>query len=488
MLTESIYGLVGAVLGIVGLLGLIGEFGIPTATTKYVSERLARKDREGLARVIYSSIFLELVFGLVASILCFTLAGYIAHSVFHKPLMEAALRTIAPMLFFWTLSHSFISTFIGFKKSELFMAANVINSVTRLVASVTLVFLGYGLVGAVAGYVFGSFVGLGAAAMIFYLVLKPKHVPRRVRNLTGEVKTLLFYGAPVTLGTAAILIYIWSDTLILTAFHPVEYVSWYNIAYGMIAMPLILSRSIKTASLPVVSDLDARKKSELLRETYLRTFKITALIMLPIMVLIGAMGSQLILVLYGEAYLPAIVPLNILLIWGLVNPLSQVSESIPLGLGLPKIIAKIHGITALLNIGLNLLLIPRFAMVGAAVGTTVSYVIGMTSIIIISGRLLHAKPLNRTTGRILASALIMGLIVYVLVGLLLSPIALTALPFPTFFTSLVLLAIGLFAGIAIYLPLISSLKIIDRKDLDIAKGLRFPGKTLWFGVLRKMVR
>jgi len=92
-----------------------------------------------------------------------------------------------------------------------------------------------------------------------------------------------------------------------------------------------------------------------------------------IAVLILAFGKQLVLLLYGQEYSEAVLPMYILLVgvllFGLTRILFKYSESI----NKHQYNAYIVLFSGLLNLGLNLILIPKFGILGAASSSLVTY-------------------------------------------------------------------------------------------------------------------
>ncbi len=110
-------------------------------------------------------------------------------------------------------------------------------------------------------------------------------------------------------------------------------------------------------------------------------------VMLISAALFALLGKVLIYILFGEAFLPAYEPLLILLP-GIVF-LSYVSliRLDLLGHDKPGAISVISGVSVVLNIALNLLLIPHFGITGVAAASSIAYLFGAIGLYFLHSRI-----------------------------------------------------------------------------------------------------
>jgi len=290
---------------------------------------------------------------------------------------------------------------------------------------------------------------------------------------------------------ASILIYEWVDKLVLAAFSDeIKYVSLYSIAFGMVALPLVISRSINTSFFPIVSALDAKKDRKKLRQTYESIVRLSMLILNPILVGMIVLSPQIIKLLYGVEYEQAVYPYIILALWGFFRPAHTFAGSVLAGTGIPKKNAKIDGFTAVLNFCLNILLIPLFISmnsgygpIGAALATTSSYIIGMSIMVHLANKRIQAKlPLHNIL-KTLGAAFLAGFIMFIFMKGLIS-LSLTSGILMLFFALIVTFLIGLL----IYLFLLSAFRAIREDDITIIRNLEIPMKKRIISILIKLKR
>jgi len=491
MLGVDRYGFIGVTMGVVGIVGIFTHLGLPQATTKYVSESIAKKDNAQLKGFIYASLLIEIVVGAFLSIILFLLADILALEVFNKPELGIFLRLTSPILFLGAISNTFMSTLVGYHKMRDFALINIFNFVVKLALAVFLVIRGFGVAGALLGFVFGWLVGTVLSVFFYLFKIKPYLKKAFPTKISVQSKKMIKFGVPMAVSMASILIYEWVDKLVLAAFSDeIKYVSLYSIAFGMVALPLVISRSINTSFFPIVSALDAKKDRKKLRQTYESIVRLSMLILNPILVGMIVLSPQIIKLLYGVEYEQAVYPYIILALWGFFRPAHTFAGSVLAGTGIPKKNAKIDGFTAVLNFCLNILLIPLFISmnsgygpIGAALATTSSYIIGMSIMVHLANKRIQAKlPLHNIL-KTLGAAFLAGFIMFIFMKGLIS-LSLTSGILMLFFALIVTFLIGLL----IYLFLLSAFRAIREDDITIIRNLEIPMKKRIISILIKLKR
>ncbi|MBI5254421.1 polysaccharide biosynthesis C-terminal domain-containing protein, partial [Candidatus Falkowbacteria bacterium] len=174
-------------------------------------------------------------------------------------------------------------------------------------------------------------------------------------------------------------------------------------------LPLALGASL----FPRFSEYFVSDKQKLAR-AFEQGMKYLMLIVFPIAIGIGVLAHNIVITLYKEQYINSVLPLQILMVslvfLFLSGPVSTLLNACDRQVTQTSII----GFVALTNITLNILLIPRFNVVGAAsaalVGNFLIFAIGYYFTPKIT-QISH-KYLFKTVLQIALSAGVMGLVVY----------------------------------------------------------------------------
>ncbi len=136
--------------------------------------------------------------------------------------------------------------------------------------------------------------------------------------------------------------------------------------------------------------ISSKNSLKLINETY---FKIMILIGIPIGFAVTILANKIIVLIFGLGYLGSVVALQIL-IWTIVFTFSgatfiRLFEATNRQL----IVAKISVVCLIVNILLNLILIPKFSYIGACIATVITEIILVGFIIGTSYKIGYGIPL-----------------------------------------------------------------------------------------------
>ena len=173
------------------------------------------------------------------------------------------------------------------------------------------------------------------------------------------------------------------DIIILEHYYGFKTVAHYGIAVKVSLIVGIVLSSINTLIAPKISTLYFKKEFDALKHLITKSALLNFLITTPIIVLI-IIFSEFLLELFGEDYVLAKYALIFILLSQAFNAICGSVGTYLNMTGRQKIHQKILLIALVLNIILNLIFIPIYGMVGAAVSTGISLVFwNITGVIII---------------------------------------------------------------------------------------------------------
>lgn len=185
------------------------------------------------------------------------------------------------------------------------------------------------------------------------------------------VGNILHEALPIAVASVFIMIYFKVDILMLSYFKSDVDVGFYSAAYRLTEALLFIPSIYMTSMFPLMSK-HFGKSLDLFCHIYIKSFRYLFASGLLIAVIISFIAEPIILNLYGKEYISSIIVLQIL-IWATAIMFINILQSFTyISSGNQKIIAKITAFGALLNVGLNLMLIPLYSYAGAAIATVVT--------------------------------------------------------------------------------------------------------------------
>lgn len=191
-------------------------------------------------------------------------------------------------------------------------------------------------------------------------------------NLKRHIKAVMVFFAM----SCATTIYTNLDTVMLGFMKSDEEVGYYNAAVKIKTLLVGVVTSLGTVLLPRASYyIEQGKKKEFLAISH-KAIHFVLLMALPFTLFFTLYAREGVLLLSGQEYLPAVLPMQVimptLLLIGMTN-IMGIQMLIPLGKEKYVLYSEIAGAVA--DLALNTLLIPKMACVGAAIGTLVAEVL-----------------------------------------------------------------------------------------------------------------
>jgi stage V sporulation protein B len=161
------------------------------------------------------------------------------------------------------------------------------------------------------------------------------------------------------------------DSLIVNGLVGVASLGIYSIAVSLAEVIWYAASSIGTVMFPHVSGLERREADRVTPIVCRNVWFITLLGVVAMF----ALSRWIVLIAFGPAMLPAVVPLWLLLPGILTLSGAKVIASYLSGIGRPEYATGIAAGTVILTVILDLLLIPRYGISGAAVASSIVYTV-----------------------------------------------------------------------------------------------------------------
>jgi O-antigen/teichoic acid export membrane protein len=217
--------------------------------------------------------------------------------------------------------------------------------------------------------------------LALYLLIPHLGKERMISGYFLTVKKILSYGWRVHLSNILAFVNYKADIFISNYFLGTSYTGIYTIAVSLAEKLWILSQSVSTVLLPRLAELHSDES---------RRKKLTPLIArwTLIITLVLASGTAiaanwLIEIIFGAQYRSAVLPFWLLLPGIVAFTLGRILSNDIAARGHPEVNMYISIISVTINIVGNILLIPTHGLAGAAISTSLAYILS-TFLIIIS--------------------------------------------------------------------------------------------------------
>ena len=191
-----------------------------------------------------------------------------------------------------------------------------------------------------------------------------RHALSKVEIDLNLWKFLIIEAIPLTISSVFLLIAFRVDTILLQIINGNVAVGLYNAAYSLMTALMFVPLVYVSAIFPILSRLNISSK-ELLKISYERSVKYLIIIGLPIAVGTTLLASPIILLIYKSGFSQSIIALQIL-IWSIpIIFINYILGTAINSINKQRDTVKTTFIAMLLNIVLNLLLLPKYGLIAA---------------------------------------------------------------------------------------------------------------------------
>lgn len=205
---------------------------------------------------------------------------------------------------------------------------------------------------------------IGVCVLKHFLPLKARAAPAQYRTsywIKSALPFILIGGAGVINGQ--------TDIIMLGWFRPAAEVGIYRVAAQGGVLVVFFLNAAGSALAPYFAKMYSSGDSDRLRRLYRTVTIVVILVSLPIALALIAFSGTLISFVFGSEYARAALPLSILAVGYLLNAVFGPVGALLQMVGRERPTAKLLWLSAVLNVILNLILIPPYGAAGGALST-----------------------------------------------------------------------------------------------------------------------
>lgn len=306
-----------------------------------------------------------------------------------------------------SFSAVFKVTFRAFEKMEYEAGITIFTNIVRVSLGLLVLFLGYGLIELALVFLLS-----GVFDFLFSFLICERRFVKPKLELDFEFwKSTIKIALPIGMLSIFALIYIKIDTIMLSMMKGDAVVGWYNAAYGLVLAFKPIPQLFMNALFPLMSGYFVSSK-DALKKVYEKSFKYLFILGLPLAVGMTLLADSFILLFYGQQFNPSIIALQILAWETLLLFICMPVDFMLVSMDKQNQMAIVAGGCALLNIILNLILIPHFSYIGAGVATIVTETILFGLYFYLVSKYVSILPLHKIIAKPLIACFTMALFIH----------------------------------------------------------------------------
>jgi len=311
--------------------------------------------------------WLKIILGLLTNLIIVIAALLSPYAL----IIKITILILSGFIFCDNLIQLFFFYFRSLQKVQYEALFKIINAVTMAVLVFVCLPLKISIVVVGAAYFFSSLLGLITLSFFFNYKFHPIKFIGNIHIWLNLLKSSL----PLAAILAFNLIYHSLDSIILGSYKMNVANGWYNAVYKVMDALLIPALILAGVFFPVLCSIYDKNKQKLENPKIFKNYLSFSLAM-AIPILLGSliMSNRIISILYGQNYLPAQPAFTILLGVLFLIYLGTPFMYLLMATDLQKITIRIMAFGAILNLILNLIMIPHWSLIGAGIATLITYI------------------------------------------------------------------------------------------------------------------
>jgi O-antigen/teichoic acid export membrane protein len=356
-LSKADFGAFAYALSLASLGSSIATFGLDRSITRFVPIY----DEQGNYRKLFGTLVLAgatvTSLGLISVVLVYALQGVLAGSLIEDERAISLLLILVALTPIQALDGLFMGMFAVFSKPRaIFFRKYVLTPGLRLTVVLLLV--------------------LGNQSVLYgvmlYGMLRDEGLLKHFGVGKIDVPAREVFGFTIPLLTSD-LVYMamnTSDVLLLGHYHGAEEVGALRVIWPVAHMNGLVMSSFALLFTPAAARLFARDDKDGINRLYWQTAIWIAVFSFPLFALTFSLSEPLTVTLFGSRYADSGTYLTLLALGYYFNAALGFNGLTLKVYGRLRYIVSINIAAALVNVGINLVLIPRYGALGAAIGTT----------------------------------------------------------------------------------------------------------------------
>jgi len=456
----GVFALASLVLGYAALLDL----GLTPAVVRAIAIHSATQDRRAIGRIIGTAFTLFIAIGVVGGVVLFAVAPLIVTHFLHLPAgLETDARFVLQVTAVGFALNMALTLFTaipqGVQRLDIFSSRTIFLTTLTAAAQITAVKLGGGL-----RWVALATLAVNILGILIFVVVSRRLLPEISfwpRLDRWAVRQLAGFGAMKFISQLAWLGTFQLDRIIVAAFLPIAQVTYYAVPVTLTQKFTLVQASVSTAVFPAASEMHSVNAQDRLQRLYLSATKLMLMLTLPLVILVALLAHPLMSAWLGASFGDASAGILALLALGYgLTLLTGVPALIADATGHPHWTAAAATASAIINITLTLLFVPRYGAIGAAYALVINNALqGVVFILIVQTKLVRLPLLRVLRESVLRPALAgAGLAIY----------ALLVRGWIANFAELILAGA---LGVAVYGALTLLAGVLDDREKTIAFGL-----------------
>ena len=408
------YGLFYGFFAFLGMFEFLRDWGLRNAAAYFTNKYVVKKDNRKIKTLYFINHFVPFVLSLIIAGLLFLFKGVIVTHVYKN---EGHINFIFNfLLIYWVLAVFYRTNttfFNAYSQQQIPKAIEFISLSLIFVSSFFLLFFFESYKVPVISYI-GVFAFLSIVSTYWFFVKHRDVFEAKMYVKKDLFKEVITYANAIFIGGLSSLVLTQTDSFLLQIFSGATNVALYTTGFSAANLITAFTTPITIIFYPIFMRYWHHKNKKVLTKVLNLILNNILLVLLPISLFFFVFAKQIILLMFGAKFAASTIVLQVFAFTFILNALALFFLMCLRSFGKPKACSKVIVIGGVSNIILDLILIPKFELMGAIVATSICYVIMLIAAGTIVNKDIKIRPSPSKNLKIIISS-IMFTLTYVVV-------------------------------------------------------------------------
>jgi O-antigen/teichoic acid export membrane protein len=363
----------------------IAKFGMEETMMRFIPVYIDNHDDSRLKGAIFFAIKFCLLFSTVFMLFVLMFSKIISINIFHSEGLLKLIPVIVIAIPAWVIRDIISGILRGYKDTlRALIPESLVSPFIRIIIFLILMLNGISTIYAIIAFVSGEILAL----IVSIILLRNKVKELKPVKKQYENKKILSVAYTIIFSSMSMMLYTHADVWMLGMFMSTEAVGIYGITAKLVLLVYFPMIAFGAIIPPLISSIYATGNHDEFRKMVRESTRWVLSLAIPIILVLSLEGKYILKYVFGPEFTAGFAPLMILIVGQLIRASAGMIGTILQMTGEHKIYMKINMVWGMFNIILNVILIPRFGMIGAAAATAFCIsMVDLTCIYVIHKRL-----------------------------------------------------------------------------------------------------
>lgn len=351
-LGQTGFGQYTTIITFLSFFAIIADLGLTLITVQMISQPGINQDK------IIGNLF---ALRFISALIIVGLAPLTIIFFPYEPIVKLGAAAIALSFFFIALNQVFVGIFQKNLRMDKVSIAEVVSRVILVISVIFVIKMNFGLIGILLATVFSSFIGF-----LMHFIFSTKFVKIKLRFDREIWVDIVKKSWPLAVAIIFNLIYLKTDTLILSLLKSQAEVGIYGAAYKVVDVLITIPFMFAGIILPIITLSWAEKNLERFKRIFQKSFDVMMIIAAPLLVGTQFIAEKIMVLVAGEEFRPSGAALKILVMAAFLIFFSSMFSHGIIAINKQKKIIWAYVFTGITAVAGYLFFIPRYSYFGAA--------------------------------------------------------------------------------------------------------------------------